>query len=94
MLQDKIRLLDAFTGEDSRTLSYGTLEQVKEIIRVANNTYAQLEHSLYQGLLFQTCLKPYLNAVGLPQSPLCFTVIAVIVDKLPCAASENRSNDK
>ncbi|OAM30122.1 hypothetical protein A7P96_05690 [Eikenella sp. NML03-A-027] len=94
MLQDKIRLLDAFTGEDSRTLSYGTLEQVKEIIRVANNTYTQLEHSLYQGLLFQTCLKPYLNAVGLPQSPLCFTVIAVIVDKIPCAASENRSNDK
>lgn len=47
-LQDKIRLLDAFTGEDSRTLSYGTLEQVKEIIGVANTTYAQLEHSLYQ----------------------------------------------
>lgn len=93
-LQDKIRLLDAFTGEDSRTLSYGTLEQVKEIIGVANTTYAQLEHSIYQGLLFQTCLKPYLNAVGLPQSPLCFTVIAVIVDKIPCAASENRSNDK
>ena len=63
-LQDKIRLLDAFTGEDSRTLGYGTLEQVKEIIRVANTTYAQLEHSLYQGLLFQTRLKPYLDAVA------------------------------
>ena len=62
-LQDKIRLLDAFTGEDSRTLGYGTLEQVKEIIRVANTTYAQLEHSLYQGLLFQTRLKPYLEAM-------------------------------
>ena len=63
-LQDKIRLLDAFTGEDSRTLGYGTLEQVKEIIRVTNTTYAQLEHSLYQGLLFQTRLKPYLDAVA------------------------------
>ncbi len=84
-LQDKIRLLDAFTGEDSRTLGYGTLEQVKEIIRVANTTYAQLEHSLYQGLLFQTRLKPYLDAVAFTldngQLKLDFSGVSALFEK-------------
>ena len=84
-LQDKIRLLDAFTGEDSRTLGYGTLEQVKEIIRVANTTYAQLEHSLYQGLLFQTRLKPYLDAVSFTldngQLKLDFSGVSALFEK-------------
>lgn len=84
-LQDKIRLLDAFTGEDSRMLGYGTLEQVKEIIRVANTTYAQLEHSLYQGLLFQTRLKPYLDAVAFTldngQLKLDFSGVSALFEK-------------
>ena len=84
-LQDKIRLLDAFTGEDSRTLGYGTLEQVKEIIRVANTTYAQLEYSLYQGLLFQTRLKPYLDAVSFTldngQLKLDFSGVSTLFEK-------------
>ena len=84
-LQDKIRLLDAFTGEDSRTLGYGTLEQVKEIIRVANTTYVQLEHSLYQGLLFQTRLKPYLDAVAFTldngQLKLDFSGVSALFEK-------------
>ena len=84
-LQDKIRLLDAFTGEDSRTLGYGTLEQVKEIIRVTNTTYAQLEHSLYQGLLFQTRLKPYLDAVAFTldngQLKLDFSGVSALFEK-------------
>nr|WP_244958818.1 calcium-binding protein [Neisseria shayeganii] len=63
-LKDKIRILDAFTGQDSRRLAYATEDQAKNIIQVARTTYDSLSANLYQGLLFQTRLQPYLNAIG------------------------------
>ncbi|MDO4693620.1 MAG: calcium-binding protein [Eikenella sp.] len=63
-LKDKIRILDAFTGQDSRRLAYATEDQAKNIIQVARTTYESLASNLYQGLLFQTRLQPYLNAIG------------------------------
>ena len=62
-LREKIAILDAFTGTDSSHLYYGTKLQAQHIIDTIEKTYANLADNLYDGLLFQTRLKPYLNAI-------------------------------
>ena len=62
-LREKIAILDAFTGTNSTYLYYGTRWQAKHIIDTVEKTYANLADNLYDGLLFQTRLKPYLNAI-------------------------------
>ena len=61
----KVGILDSFTGQQSPTLYYATDEQAKHIIKVVNETYDKLHDNAYKALLFQTRLKPYVNAVGL-----------------------------
>ena len=61
----KVGILDSFTGQQSPTLYYATDEQAKHIIKVVNETYDKLHDNAYKALLFQTRLKPYINAVGL-----------------------------
>lgn len=60
----KIAILDAFTGENSQTLYYGSHEQARQIIDTVNQTYDSLSENIYKGLLFQTRLQPYLNEIG------------------------------
>ena len=62
-LREKIAILDAFTGTNSTYLYYGTRWQAQHIIDTVEKTYANLADNLYNGLLFQTRLKPYLNAI-------------------------------
>ena len=62
-LREKIGILDAFTGTDSTHLYYGTKLQAQHIIDTIEKTYANLADNLYDGLLFQTRLKPYLDAI-------------------------------
>ena len=62
-LHEKIGILDAFTGTDSTHLYYGTKAQAQHTLDTIEKTYANLADNLYDGLLFQTRLKPYLNAI-------------------------------
>ena len=63
-VRSKIAVLDAFTGEKSETLYFGTPAQARQIIDTVNQTYDSLAVNIYQGLLFQTRLQPYLNEIG------------------------------
>ncbi|MDK4633465.1 calcium-binding protein, partial [Kingella kingae] len=63
-VRSKIAVLDAFTGEKSETLYFGTQAQARQIIDTVNQTYDSLANNIYQGLLFQTRLQPYLNEIG------------------------------
>ena len=59
----KIPILDAFSGTRSETLSYGTARQAQELLDLITKTYDQLLADAYRGLLFQTRLWPYVEAV-------------------------------
>ena len=63
-VRGKIAVLDAFTGEKSETLYFGTPAQARQIIDTVNKTYSSLFEQVYTGLLFQTRLQPYLNELG------------------------------
>ena len=58
-------MLDAFTGQDSSRLAFVDLEDAKRILNVIRESYARLSEKVYEGLLFQTRLKPYIDAIGL-----------------------------
>ena len=62
--RDRIAVLDAYTGQDSGTLYYMSEEDVLNIVKVTNDTYENLAKNIYQSLLFQTRLQPYLNEIG------------------------------
>ena len=62
-LREKIAILDAFTGTDSTHLYYGTKAQAQHTLDTIEKTYANLADNLYDGLLFQTRLRPYFNAI-------------------------------
>ena len=62
--RDRIAVLDAYTGQDSSTLYYMSEEDALNIVKVTNDTYENLAKNIYQSLLFQTRLLPYLNQIG------------------------------
>ena len=64
-LYRRIGVLDSFTGTRSSRLYYFNEAQAKHIIDTVNGTYDKLADSLYDGLLFQTRLRPYLDAMRL-----------------------------
>ena len=64
-LYRRIGVLDSFTGTRSSRLYYFNEAQAKHIIDTVNGTYDKLADSLYDGLLFQTRLRPYLDAMCL-----------------------------
>ncbi|OOV79688.1 calcium-binding protein, partial [Acinetobacter sp. ANC 5600] len=56
----KLAILDAFSGQKSGILYYGTIAQAQNIINTIDETYKNLVQGVYEGLIFQTRLKPYL----------------------------------
>ena len=86
-LHEKIGILDAFTGTDSTHLYYGTKAQAQHTIDTIEKTYANLADNLYDGLLFQTRLKPYLNAIRFGMSEdgklqLDYSGVAALFDEV------------
>ncbi|MFC0035610.1 calcium-binding protein [Cardiobacterium valvarum] len=64
-LNRRIAILDAFTGTRSPNLYYFSKKEAQHIVDTVNDTYERLADSLYDGLLFQTRLRPYLDAMRL-----------------------------
>ena len=64
-LNRRIAILDAFTGTKSQNLYYADEKQAQHIVDTVNDTYDRLADSLYDGLLFQTRLRPYLEVMYL-----------------------------
>ncbi|MDO4644082.1 MAG: hypothetical protein Q4A74_09600, partial [Cardiobacteriaceae bacterium] len=61
---NKIAVLDAFSGEKSNTIYVTSAQEVLNFYEVVNKAYDKLAENIYEGLLFQTRLKPYLNKLG------------------------------
>ncbi|NUE65873.1 calcium-binding protein [Snodgrassella sp. ESL0253] len=57
----KLNVLNAFTGETSRLFYAGTPKQRQQLLDTIDKTYNGIRNSLYESLLFQTRLKPYLE---------------------------------
>ena len=72
--RDRIAVLDAYTGQDSSTLYYMSEEDALNIVKVTNDTYENLAKNIYQSLLFQTRLQPYLNQIGFKMENNTFTL--------------------
>ena len=86
-LHEKIGILDAFTGTDSTHLYYGTKAQAQHTLDTIEKTYTNLADNLYDGLLFQTRLKPYLNAIRFGMSEdgklqLDYSGVAALFDEV------------
>ena len=64
-LNRRIAILGAFTGTKSQNLYYADEKQAQHIVDTVNDTYDRLADSLYDGLLFQTRLRPYLEVMYL-----------------------------
>jgi Ca2+-binding RTX toxin-like protein len=58
---DKLNVLNAFTGETSRLFYAGTPKQRQQLLDTIDKTYNGIRNSLYESLLFQTRLKPYME---------------------------------
>ncbi|ORF30273.1 hypothetical protein BGI09_08135 [Snodgrassella alvi] len=58
---NKLNILNAFTGESSKLFYAGTAKQRQELLDTIDDTYNSIRDSLYESLLFQTRLKPYLE---------------------------------
>ncbi|MDO4225917.1 MAG: hypothetical protein Q4C94_00360, partial [Neisseria sp.] len=61
----KIAALDAFSGEKSNIIYVSSDQDIMRFFHVANKAYDALSTNIYQALLFQTRLQPYLNEIGL-----------------------------
>ncbi|APY30055.1 calcium-binding protein [Neisseria meningitidis] len=72
--RDRIAVLDAYTGQDSNTLYYMSEEDALNIVKVTNDTYDHLAKNIYQNLLFQTRLQPYLNQISFKMENDTFTL--------------------
>lgn len=57
----KLNVLNAFTGETSRLFYAGTPKQRQQLLDTIDKTYNGIRNSLYESLLFQTRLKPYME---------------------------------
>ena len=58
---NKLNILNAFTGESSKLFYAGTAKQRQKLLDTIDDTYNSIRDSLYESLLFQTRLKPYLE---------------------------------
>ncbi|WP_193004243.1 calcium-binding protein [Neisseria yangbaofengii] len=63
--RQKVATLDAFSGEKSRVMFSMNDTETKHIFSVIDKAYDSLNNNVYQALLFQTRLQPYLNEIGL-----------------------------
>ncbi|PSJ81462.1 hypothetical protein C7N83_00075 [Neisseria iguanae] len=64
-VRHKIAVLDAFSGENSSVVYAGNTDQMQRFIDTVQDTYDKLASNVYESLLFQTRLQPYLNEIGL-----------------------------
>ena len=62
--RERIAILDAYSGEDTRRMFIHNEADAQRILKVTNETYQKLSESIYTFLLFQTRLKPYINQIG------------------------------
>ncbi|MBQ9619380.1 MAG: hypothetical protein IJR44_02700, partial [Neisseriaceae bacterium] len=58
-------IIDCFLGTETKTVYFWTMDMAKSAIKIINDTYEKIETSLYQGLLLQTRLKPYIDEIDL-----------------------------
>ncbi|ESK50169.1 hypothetical protein P255_02667 [Acinetobacter brisouii CIP 110357] len=61
--QLKMNILNAFSGENSRVVYAENAVARQNLLNNISNTYNNLEESVYKSLLFQTRLKPYIDAI-------------------------------
>ncbi|MCL9779009.1 calcium-binding protein [Neisseria subflava] len=64
-LRTKIATLDAFSGEKSDVIYVQSKQQMEDFLKIVHETYDKLTDAVYENLLFQTRLKPYLNQIGI-----------------------------
>ena len=64
-LRTKIATLDAFSGEKSDVIYTQSKQQMEDFLKIVRETYEKLTDAVYENLLFQTRLKPYLNQIGI-----------------------------
>ncbi|MDO5639519.1 MAG: calcium-binding protein [Neisseria sp.] len=70
----KLAVVNSFSGIRSAFIGVYTWDGFNKVIEVADKQYATLMQSVYEGLLFQTRLQPYLNAVTLVLADGAFEV--------------------
>ncbi|WP_425423489.1 calcium-binding protein, partial [Stenoxybacter acetivorans] len=64
LLSEKVSILNAFTGETGGTFYVGSKADVEYLKSTITKTYDKLSQQVYQNLLFQTRLQPYLYEIG------------------------------
>ena len=62
--RERIAILDAYSGENTRQIFILNEADAQRILKLTNETYQKLSESLYTSLLFQTRLKPYINQIS------------------------------
>ena len=62
--RERIAILDAYSGENTRQMFIRNEADAQRILKLTNETYQKLSESLYTSLLFQTRLKPYINQIS------------------------------
>lgn len=72
---DKMAALNAFSGMTSNNVYVGSLDDALEVVENVNQAFSNLTASVYQSLLFQTRLQPYLDEVNVSFSPEDFNII-------------------
>ena len=62
--RERIAILDAYSGENTRQMFIRNEADAQRILKLTNETYQKLSESIYTSLLFQTRLKPYINQIS------------------------------
>ena len=91
-LRTKIAALDAFSGEKSGVIYVQSKEQMESFLNTVRETYGKLTDNIYENLLFQTRLQPYLNKIGLKlengEFKLDFTDVAALFGEVYARSPE------
>ena len=91
-LRTKIAALDAFSGEKSGVIYVQSKEQMESFLNTVRETYGKLTDNVYENLLFQTRLQPYLNKIGLKlengEFKLDFTDVAALFGEVYARSPE------
>ena len=91
-LRTKIAALDAFSGEKSAVIYVQSKEQMESFLKTVRETYGKLTDNVYENLLFQTRLQPYLNKIGLKlengEFKLDFTDVAALFGEVYARSPE------
>ena len=72
---DKMAVLNAFSGMTSNDVYVSSLDGALDVVENVEQAFSNLTSSVYQSLLFQTRLQPYLDEVKLSFSPEDFNIV-------------------